>query len=118
MLRLHPAIRTGLIYAGVHQAWALLGLVGIWINDSVFFLSGAVLFFTDLPAIFLAGVAGFYNSNPTFLSLLQKMMPKMSGAQVYTGHIVVVLTLGALQWFLIGYAVALRRARQSRKQAL
>lgn len=120
MKQLHPAVRTGFIWAGVHQAWALVGLAGMWLWFPSFFLSGAVLMLADAPVLLIAGVSGFLTSDPSpkfsVALSLSKHLPEVGRG--FADVIVLVILAGALQWFLIGYVIALRQARrQSQKQA-
>lgn len=109
MMQLHPAVRTGLLWACAHQLIALCGLAGVFVASDVLFLPGLLFLLADFPAVILGDALGLLTWRPEFLIALQNLMP---GASNIRGATISLFTLGALQWFLIGYAVAVRRARR------
>ncbi len=119
MPKLNPAIRTGLIWAGVHQAWALCGLAMLWISSPLFVLSGLFLGAADylmFSVVYALGAAAWEPALPDFLPRINRgvssahtLLPNLSPREtLFLG--LIVLTLGALQWFLIGYGFGLLKA--------
>ncbi len=112
MPKWNPAVRTGLIWAGAHQVWALCGLAAMWYSVTLFSIFGVFLLIADLPVFMLPSGLGLNNWHPPFASELSAHLPV--DGRTFAEGIVLVLTLGALQWFLIGYIFEWRRARRSK----
>jgi hypothetical protein len=112
-MKLNSAVRKGLMWAAVHQAWCLIGVAGLWTSKSwLFFLAGVVLLFTDYPVIIAMPVLGLDKWRPALLNFL----PEASDLPNVTGLIASMFLLGGLQWFLIGYEVGTWRSkREARK---
>ncbi len=115
--QLHPAVRTGLIWASMHQAFALCGLLSLWVSEYVFTVVGLGLFLADLPIFWITSFlsdAGLRNWTSDTIA----RAPATPGAVLsyYSGAITIVFILGALQWFLIGYVIGLERARREPPQ--
>lgn len=109
MSRLHPALRTGLICAGLHQAFALCGLAALWVSVGLFQLFGILLLVADFASFWvltaLLDAIGLSDWRPAFLNSLRNHLP--AEGRTFAEAIVFVLTVGALQWLLIGGAIGL-----------
>jgi hypothetical protein len=115
MSRLHPAIRIGLIWACVHQAWMLVGIALLWANRNLFMDAALGFFLPDIPAFYVAAFAApkyFDGSGPPPLYSLTKLI-----GVPHVLDFAVCLTLGALQWFLIGATVSYMQQRPDRECA-
>jgi uncharacterized membrane protein YuzA (DUF378 family) len=117
-MKLNPAVCTGLIYAGVHQAFAIVGVAGLWTNDSwLFFLTGLVLAITDFPVMLAMKPLGLDDWHPPALNFLPRPNDLFDDSQlIVSGLVTSIFILGALQWFLIGYAAGVRRSEREQKQ--
>jgi hypothetical protein len=119
MMKLNPAVRTGLIYAGRHQILALIGMAGLWTSDSwLFFLIGLVLAIMDYPVMLTMKFLGLDGWHPPVLNFLPRPSDLFDGSRLVVSDLIIsVFILGGLQWFFIGYVVAMRRAkRETREQ--
>jgi hypothetical protein len=111
-MKLNPAVRTGLIYAGVHQAFALCGLAIFWVDLRLGVFSGLALSLADFPVLFVAGALGLSPWQPT----PQNPLSGIPGTLSIFAVIAEMLILGAAQWFLIGCAVSAWRCKREQKQ--
>jgi hypothetical protein len=101
MRRFSPPIRVGMLCAVLHQALGALTLASLfWTGEpsramQIFFL------IADAPALFLASELGLSDSlgRFNFPGLPTAVRPFVDHQD---GSILAALTLGAMQWFLIG----------------
>jgi hypothetical protein len=108
LTRLHPPLKAGIICLGIHQALVLISLASLWFHiGPLLILSGYLLIFVDLPAVFLSHRSGFFNWAASF-----EAPPETSLSLFFEEYFPFVLSVavpGAVQWFLIGYLVCAAR---------
>ena len=107
MHRLWSPVRAGLTYAGVHQLIALCGVASVFVSEYLFTLVGIGLCLVDLPALCINAIsrdAGWLHWEPPAVRLAPAA--PVAALRYYQSTIAFILILGALQWFLIGFATS------------
>lgn len=112
MSKLNPATRTGLIWAGVHQLIILCGAASVFSSEYLFTLIGIGIGLVDLPIVFITII--LIDAGHIHWKAPSYAMPAepLAALRYYATAMAPFFVAGALQWFLVGYAVARRRTRR------
>ena len=117
MMRLHPAVRKGLIFAGVHQIILLCGALSVFVSEDLLTTFGIGVGMVDLPVV-LATIslrdAGWIQWKAWGMEILPTV--PLSALVHYARVMLPFFVAGALQWFLIGYFVGWRQALREAPQ--